>query len=211
MAHTARPFSYYRRVFYNGQSKSSVLASLRDKRIIDVGCGLTPYAEDSMFRACHEYGIEFYGVDPLIDTNITFGFRERALARATGSTGHFDINAPGLERALSGRAEKLPFADEGVDEILCCYLLFVWIEDEELLADILGEFLRVLKPGGVAKHYPLYEWRLMRFKSQRLMNILARFRIKQTFVHGGRDLRVTPAMLTEMVRLTCSEDQRSPG
>ena len=67
-----------------------------------------------------------------------------------------------------------------------------------LLIKILEEFLRVLKPGGVAKLYPLPEWRLMRFQSLRLNQLLNRFSIEQRFVHGGVDFRVTPAMLTEM-------------
>ena len=201
MLHTARPFSYYRKVFYKSQSKSAVLKSLQDKRIVDVGCGYTPYAEDSMFRACHDVGIEFYGVDPLIGTDIKFGFKERAMARATGGSGHFSTHPPGFSKALAASAEKLPFEDQSVDEILCSYLLFVWIEDEEVLADILGEFLRVLKSGGLVKLYPLYEWRFMRFKNKRLRNILANFKVEQTFVHGGRDFRVTPSMLTEMTKI----------
>ena len=92
MMHTARPFAYYRKVFYQNQSKSAVLNSLQDKRVVDVGCGYTPYAEDSMFRACHDAGIEFYGVDPLVGTDIKFGFNERALARATGGSGYFSTN-----------------------------------------------------------------------------------------------------------------------
>ena len=201
MVHTARPFSYYRKVFYRGQPKAAVLNSLQGKRVVDVGCGYTPYAEDSMFRACHDAGIDFYGVDPLIGTDIKFGFKERAMARATGGSGRFSTHPPGLSKALSVSAEQLPFEDQSVDEILCSYLLFVWIEEQEVLADILGEFLRVLKPGGRVKLYPLYEWRFMRFRNKRLQTILSNFRIEQTFVHGGRDWRVTPSMLTEMTKI----------
>jgi SAM-dependent methyltransferase len=200
MLHTARTFSYYRKVFYQGQADAKVLHGLQGKRIVDVGCGYTPYASDSMFRACHDAGIEFYGIDPLIGTDIKFGIKERVLARATGGSGNFSSKAPGLSKALPAGAQDLPFENQSVDEILCSYLLFVWIEDEEVLADIFDEFLRVLKPAGLVKLYPLYEWRLMRFKNQRLKSILANFAIEQTFVHGGADLRVTPSMLTEMTK-----------
>jgi len=198
MVHTARPFSYYRKVFYGGRPAATVLRNLRGRRVVDVACGYTPYAEDSMFRACHDAGVEFYGVDPLIGTDIRFGFRERAVARATGGSGRFNVTPPGIEKALAASAQALPFEDASVDEILCSYLLFVWIEDQELLADIFAEFLRVIKAGGSIKVYPLYDWRFMRFKNQRLRNTLARFRIEQTFVHGGRDWRVTPSMLTTL-------------
>lgn len=201
MMHTARPFSYYRKVFYNSQPETEVLKNLKGKTVVDVGCGYTPYAEDSMFRACHEAGVEFYGVDPLIDNDIEFGIKERALARFTGGSARFNINAPGLSKALPAGAQEMPFEERSVDEILCSYLLFVWIEDEAVLADIIGEFLRVLKPGGVAKLYPLYEWRFMRFRNQGLIHKLAKFNIEQSFVHGGRDWRVTPSMLTSMTKL----------
>ncbi|MFT7286896.1 MAG: SAM-dependent methyltransferase [Halieaceae bacterium] len=198
MLHTARPFDHYRKVFFQGESRSRVLQGLKGKRVIDVGCGYTPYAPDSMFRACHDAGVDFYGVDPLLGTDITFGFRERALARATGGSGYFSKHAPGLAKALPTGAQDLPFEEASIDLILCSYLLFVWIEDEALLADILEEFLRVLKPGGVVKMYPLNEWRVKQFKSARLKRILGNFTIEQTFVHGRGDLRVMPSMLTEM-------------
>ena len=200
MMHTARPFSLYRKVFYNGESEQAILTRLEGKRIVDIGCGYTPYAEDSMFRACHQSGIEFYGVDPIIGEDIAFGFRERALARATGGKGVFSSNPPGIEKALATTAQDLPFENDSVDEILCSFLLFVWIRDEAVLADILSEFLRVLKPGSKAKLYPLHDWRFMRIKSERLKQILDKFQLEQSFIHGGGDLRVMPSMLTEMTK-----------
>jgi ubiquinone/menaquinone biosynthesis C-methylase UbiE len=200
MMHTARPFSYYRKVFYKGQSEAAVLHNLAGKTVVDVGCGYTPYADDSMFRVCHDQGVEFYGIDPLVGENISFDVKDRALARALGSSGRFSTQAPGLENAISASAQDLPFEDNSVDELLCSFLLFVWIEDEPALADILEEFLRVLKPGGVVKLYPLYEWSRMQFTNSKLKSVLRSFSIEQSFVHGGLDFRVTPAMLTEMTK-----------
>lgn len=198
MMHTARSFSYYRKIFYSNESVRAVIERLRGQRIVDIGCGYTPYASDSMFRACHDADIEFYGVDPVIGRNIEFGLKERILARSTGGGGDFSADAPGLSKALAASAQELSFEDESVDEILCSYLLFVWIEDEQLLAEILNEFLRVLRPGGTVKLFPLPEWRFMRFKNQELREVLTKFEIEQTFVHGHGDWRVTPSMLTEM-------------
>jgi SAM-dependent methyltransferase len=200
MMHTASPFSFYRKMFYSGESEQTILTELQGKRIVDIGCGYTPYADDSMFRACQQSGIEFYGIDPLIGEDISFGFKERALARATGGKGVFSYNPPGIEKALATTAQNLPFDNDSVDEILCGFLLFVWIRDESVLADVLSEFLRVLKPGSKAKLYPLYDWRFMRAKSERLQQVLANFRIEQSFIHGHGDLRVMPSMLTEMTK-----------
>ncbi|MFT5573008.1 MAG: SAM-dependent methyltransferase [Cryomorphaceae bacterium] len=201
MMHTARPFAYYRKVFYNRQSEANVLDSLVGKTVVDVGCGYTPYADDSMFRICHDRGIEFYGVDPLIGEDIKFGIKDRALARVLGSRGRFSAQPLGFENAISASAQDLPFQDNSVDELLCSFLLFVWIEDESALADILEEFLRVLKPGGVVKLYPLYQWHRMQFSNPKLNSVLSSFTIEQSFVHGGLDFRVTPAMLTELTKV----------
>jgi hypothetical protein len=104
MMHTDRPFPYYRKVSYQGQSRSAVLHSLKGQRVVDVGRGYTPYASDSVFRACHDAGIEFYGIDSLIGTDKKFGLNEKMLVRATGGRDIFNAKAPGLSRALSATA-----------------------------------------------------------------------------------------------------------
>lgn len=200
MMHTARSFAYYRKIFYHNASRATLLRRLRGKCIVDVGCGYTPYASDSMFRACHDAGVDFYGVDPLIKRDMVFSFRDRALARATGGRGRFSNRPPGVSRALSGTAQALPFDDESVDEILCSYLLFVWIEDEKALAEIFEEFHRVLKPGGVARLFPLHDWQQVQPAMPKLRKILAKFSVEQTFVPAGYRPRVMSAMLTEMTR-----------
>ncbi len=200
MLHTARPFSYYRKVFYAGASAKKVLDNLEAKRIVDIGCGYTPYAEDSMFQACHANGVEFFGVDPVLSQAPSLGVREKAMARLFGGRGRFDANAPGLERALANSADELPFEDDSVDQILCSYLMFVWLEDEAQLAEIFSEFYRVLKAGGVIKLYPFHQWRFTRFTNAKLKAALNGFEITQSFVHGGLDLRVTPSMLTEFYK-----------
>lgn len=200
MMHTARSFAYYRKIFYHNQSRATVLRRLQGKRIVDVGCGFTPYATDSMFRACHDAGIDFYGVDPLIKPNMAFNFRDRALAMATGGSGRFSNRPPGVSRALCGTAQALPFEDQSVDEILCSYLLFVWIEDEQTLADIFEEFHRVLKCGGVARLFPLHDWQQVNANSPRLRKVLAKLSVEQSFVPAGYRPRVMSAMLTEMTR-----------
>ena len=53
VVNTSRPFSYYRKVFFNDRSEVSILETLQGKKLVDIGCGYTPYAEDSMFRACY--------------------------------------------------------------------------------------------------------------------------------------------------------------
>ncbi len=200
MMHTARPFSVYRKVFYGGKSSHSVLRQLQGKRVVDVGCGYTPFMRDSMFRACHDAGIAFYAVDPLLEEDMQFGLRQWLLARATGARGRFQRNAPGLSRALNARAQDLPFEDNSMDEILCSYLLFVWLKDEKLLAEVFAEFLRVLKPGGRVQLYPLHDWRNLSISDSALLTLLDSFTVEQCFVHGGLDPRIMPSMLTRLTK-----------
>ncbi|MEM6583802.1 MAG: class I SAM-dependent methyltransferase [Pseudomonadota bacterium] len=202
MLHTARPFDLYRKIFFGGRSRSGVLRDLQHKTIVDIGCGYTPYARDSMFRACHDAGIEFYGVDPLIGQEVSFGLKEKALAIATGGAGKFSKRAPGLDKAISAQAQNMPFDDASVDEILCCFLLFVWINDEVVLKDILQECLRVLKPGGSLKLFPLRELRFVDIHNRELNLLLEQFSVEQTFIHGYGDIRVMPAMLTKLTRMS---------
>lgn len=196
MLHTSRSFGFYRRVFYQGMPEEALLASLKNRRVVDVGCGYTPYAQDSMFQACHRAEIEFYGVDPVLKTTPSFGFKERALAKLVGSSGRFNTNAAGLKKALPATAQSLPFDDQSVDEVLCSYLLFVWIEDERLLADIFNEFDRVPKPDGVLKLYPLFKWNQAGFTEPAFLDVLGKYFVKQQFVHNGLDFRVLPSFLT---------------
>jgi len=72
---------------------------------------------------------------------------------ATGN-GQMNRHAPGQDNAIATCADKLPFADNSVDLILSCYILFIWIADEDILEAIFSECHRVLKPGGRVKIFP---------------------------------------------------------
>ena len=173
--HTARSFDVYRRMFYQNRPAPVVLASLQGKRVVDVACGYTPYAPDSMFQACHSADIEFYGVDPVLSETLVPGFADRALSKWTGGSGEFLKHPPGIERALSATAQSLPFEDGSVDEILCGFLLWVWIEDDQVLADVLQEASRVLRPGGSLKVFPLPQWRKLAPRNPALRRALSDF------------------------------------
>lgn len=201
MMHTARPFSVYRRVFYPGRSADTVLAELHGRRVVDVGCGFTPFMSDSMFQACHRAGIEFYGVDPVLEGNPGFGPREWLLARATGSRAQFNRHAGGLERAVPATAENMPFEAGSVDEILCSYLLFVWIEDQAQLASVFDEFHRVLIKGGSVQLYPMPAWREDGITHPALKRAIGRFNLSQRLVRGGLDPRIIPAMVWRLVKV----------
>jgi SAM-dependent methyltransferase len=198
--HTARSFATYRRMFYGNRPAAAVLASLAGKRVVDLACGYTPYAPDSMFQACRAAGIDFYGVDPVLSDPLTAGVSDRLLARWTGGSGEFLSAPPGLERALDATAESLPFADGCVDEMLCGFLLWVWLRDERVLADVFDEAARVLRPGGSMKLFPLPRWRWLRPREPALREALDCFDVSQRFVRGHRRSRTLSAMSTTLVR-----------
>ena len=179
---TGRSFRYYRRLFFNGDSATQVLRDLRQSRILDIGCGLTPYVNNSMFQACYRAQVEFYGIDPKLGQGFRLGAFDRAKTLATG--GVIDPNPPGLERAIAASADDLPFADESVDLILSCYLLHAWIIDERLLDGIFKEFYRVLKPGGRVKIFPAPPYVASRIRYPELRRTLAGFSVEEKFYAG---------------------------
>lgn len=93
--HMARSFAVYRRMFYRNRPASRVLGSLQGRRVVDVACGYTAHAPDSMFQARHATGIEFYGVDPVLSEPLVPGMADRILARWTGGSGAFLDDPPG--------------------------------------------------------------------------------------------------------------------
>ena len=180
---TARPFAYYRKVFFKNQSEISTLANLQGKKSVDIGCGYTPYTEDSMFRACYGAGIEFYGVDPIIEENITFKAGDSVFTRLTGGSGRFSPYVPGLDRAICAMADDLPFPDNEIDTILSCWLIPIWINKEEELLNIFTEFHRILKIGGTINLYPLPDWNSFQFKNRALKSLLKKFNFTQEFIY----------------------------
>jgi SAM-dependent methyltransferase len=177
---TGRSFAYYRKIFFSKQCPRNVLSSLADKKIVDIGCGLTPYVSNSMFQACHKAGVEFYGVDPKLAAGFKFGLFDRAKIRAVGGGG-MNKDAPGLKRCIGTFANDLPFEDKSVDLFLSCYVLFVWISDEEILESIFSEFLRVLKPGGEVRIYPAPYYCKDEIKKPGLRALMQQFEVKQQF------------------------------
>jgi SAM-dependent methyltransferase len=197
---TSRPFAYYRYVFFYNASEAQVLQQLRGKTIVDLGCGTTPYLADSMFQECRAAGIDFYGVDPIIKPDIKFRKRYRVMSKLAGGSTNFQANAPGLEKALSTLANDLPFKDGEIDLALSCWLMFVWLNDEDLLASIFDELYRVLKPGGTAMFYPMPEKSFINVSSPRLKKAMSRFEISQYHNKTNIALRVTPSFTTIFTR-----------
>jgi ubiquinone/menaquinone biosynthesis C-methylase UbiE len=107
----------------------------KDKRILDIGCGIG----GPSFEMATTHGAEVVGIDleaPLI---------ERAQQRA--------VNLGLVDRCTfqTTEAGPLPFADETFDVVISSGA-FTQTADK---SGILGESLRVLRPGG---HLRCYEW-----------------------------------------------------
>ena len=195
---TGRPFSFYRRVFFEDRGESEVLDDLRGKRILDVGCGLTPYTADSMFQACYREDIEFYGVDPKLDGVFEFGAFDRAKVLFTKGQG-LEPDAPGEERRLGIYADDLPFEDESVDLILSSWALFVWIADPQILNSVLAEAARVLKEGGEVRIYPTPNLEDIRATVDPA--VLQAFELEQVFLAEVSVLNLPPAFRTTFKKL----------
>jgi SAM-dependent methyltransferase len=203
---TGRSFDYYRKIFFDNDSFSAVLQELQGQCILDIGCGLTPYASDSMFQACYRDGVDFYGIDPKLAEGFKLGPFDRAKIMATGG-GTMNHDAPGLEKGIATLADDLPFEDESVDLILSCYLLFAWIGEEDILETIFREFYRVLKPGGVVKIFPTPNYDAGKIRHSGLAQIMRGFDVEQEFFASAlRRTQFPPAYLRTMHKPSCTGD-----
>jgi len=189
---TGRSFAYYRKIFFGNRSQGEVLRTLEGKRVVDVGCGLTPYVSDSMFQICRKQGIDFFGVDP----KFADGFRLRPLdvakIRAVGGRGKISPRAPGLEKCVGAHADELPFDDGSIDLILSNFLLYAWIQDESILENIYREFHRVLNVGGEVRIYPAPELEVNRTRHAGLREVMEKFEITQRFTARWLNLAQYP-------------------
>ncbi|MBL4866919.1 MAG: methyltransferase domain-containing protein, partial [Pseudomonadales bacterium] len=178
---TGRKFAYYRRTFFDSRSESEVLNSVKDKIIVDIGCGLTPYITESMFQVCRQNNIDFFGVDPKLKEGFKFGLFDKLKVIIIGGSGSIDSNAKGLEKGIATLADDLPFKEESTDLILSCFLIYAWINDETILENIFREFHRVLKPGGQIKIYPTPHLNFLKAKTPEFSEIISNFEIEQKF------------------------------
>lgn len=178
---TGRSFAYYRKVFFGNHSEREVLRTLEGKRVIDVGCGLTPYVSDSMFQIFRKQGIDFFGVDPKFANNFRLRPLDVAKIRAVGGRGRISAQVPGLEKCVAAPADELPFDDGSIDLILSNFLLYAWIQDEAILANIYREFHRVLNDGGEVRIYPAPDLQTVRTRNSDLRAMMKKFDITQRF------------------------------
>ena len=184
---TGRKFAYYRKTFFDSKSETEVLDSLKGKKIVDIGCGLTPYITESMFQECRKNDIDFYGVDPKLEEGFKFGPFDKFKVMIIGGSGSIDPNAQGLEKGIATLADDLPFEDKSTDLILSCFLIYAWINDEAVLESIFREFHRILKPGGQVKIYPTPYKTSLKTKTAGFKDIMSDFDIEQKFT--GLQLR----------------------
>mgnify|MGYP001824278574 CR=1 FL=1 len=197
---TGRSFSYYRKVFFGNSSQREVLSALEGKRVVDVGCGLTPYVSDSMFQICREQGIEFFGVDPKFADGFSLSPLDSAGIRLVGGRGRISLNAPGLENCIGATADDLPFDDGSVDMILSNFLLYAWIQDEEVLENIYREFYRVLNNDGEVRIYPAPQLDVDKIRYAGLREVMNQFEIRQRFSARWLNLAMYPPAYTMTMR-----------
>jgi SAM-dependent methyltransferase len=196
---TGRSFAYYRKIFFENQPKERVLRLLAGKRIVDVGCGLTPYVSDSMFQVCAHEGIDFFGVDPKFSEDFRLSPLDVAKIRAVGGRGKIRLRPSGLGKCFATSADELPFDDGSIDMILSNFLLYAWIRDEGVLENIYREFHRVLNHAGEVCIYPAPYLDVDRIRSPGLREAMKQFEIRRRFT--GRLLnpgKYPPAYIMNM-------------
>lgn len=188
---TTRPLRFYQKTLFDGQSKEQLEQQLKGKVLVDIGCGLTPFIEDSMFQWCRRHGITFYGVDPKVKDGFRFGLFDRLKSRATGARTMPDPGIAGLDKTIATYADNLPFDDNSVDIILSCWLVLSWIRDDTMLLNTFREFDRVLKPGGSIRVFPTDSIEQLEKQYPLAWQQIRHFHISQRFI-GSADIANLP-------------------
>lgn len=197
---TTRPFHFYRKVLFNNQTKHQIKTELQGKVLVDVGCGLTPFIEDSMFQWCRRHNIEFYAVDPKVKDGFKFGPFDRLKSFATGARTAPNPNIEGLDKTIASFADDLPFEDQSVDIVLSCWLIFSWIRSDDLLTKTFKEFDRILKPGGTIRIFPTENWQGIQRKYPQLTQALSEYSVKQRFMFSPDIASMPPSFATQFTK-----------
>ncbi len=126
-------------VYYERPAVVSLLPSLTNTRVLDVGCGSGWYAEYLLNQGakvtCFDVNQEFVNI-----TQSRVGNRARILQ--------------------ADLAQPLKFASDGEFDLVVCPLVMHYLKDWE---EPLCEFYRVLQPQGVlvfSTHHPFMDWQL---------------------------------------------------
>jgi SAM-dependent methyltransferase len=183
VAMTCRSYEEYVRMFDLDE------ASLHGKQVLDVAGGASSFtadarnrgllavAADPMYAQSHE-DIDVHGKEEIkVSTNKLAGLQHKF---SWDYYGNLEQHKAGRERSLqlflqdyarsgaegtyySAMLPNLPFADNSFDMALCSHFLFLYAEqfDYSFHLESLRELVRVCKPGGEIRIYPI-----LNFQSQ---------------------------------------------
>ncbi|MCG8672958.1 MAG: class I SAM-dependent methyltransferase [Pseudomonadales bacterium] len=201
---TTRPLQFYRKTLFNNLPEETLAKELQAQTIIDIGCGLTPFIEDSMYQWCQRQGIDFYAVDPKVKNGFKFGTFDRIKSYATGAKTTPNPNIGGLDKTIASYANDLPLENQSVDIVISCWLIFSWLRSDAILKEVFKEFDRVLKPGGSIRIFPTPDLEQLNRKFPGLATQLESdgYEIKQKFFMTGNLASVPPSFATFFVKPT---------
>ena len=141
-----------------------------------------------------------------MDPKFADGFRlsplDVAKIRAVGGRGKICPQAPGLEKCFGASADELPFDDGSIDLILSNFLLYAWIQDQDILENIYREFHRALNDGGEVRIYPAPDLDVDRTRNSGLREVMKKFEIRQRFSARWMNLaKYPPAYIMTMRKI----------
>lgn len=117
--------------------------------VLDLGAG----DHERFSREAGQHGINVVSLNPFLVRPID------RLQVKTGQHYEFPWTAPPETwqgQSVAGLAQELPFKEESFDTVVSCLAVPGYIETQDY-ETILSEMNRVLKPGGVAYLFPLFE------------------------------------------------------
>ncbi|OXM84147.1 class I SAM-dependent methyltransferase [Paenibacillus rigui] len=128
--------------------------------------------------------------------------RHRSLREASMHTFAGHMRESGVERYVSAKLPELPFNEHSFALVLCSHFLFLYQDqfDEQFHLDAIRELIRVCRPGGQVRIYPLLSLQWVRYPQlERLMQQLSQDGIRAELI--ASELPFIPGS-TELLCLT---------
>ncbi|MFC5531984.1 class I SAM-dependent methyltransferase [Cohnella yongneupensis] len=109
----------------------------------------------------------------------------------------------GRKRYISAALPNLPFADDTFSLVVCSHFLFLYADsfDERFHAAAIDEILRVLKPGGQLRIYPLVslKWEEISYLDRLIDGVSGKARA--TLISTGLPFTPRPSSLLRLVKM----------
>ncbi|MDP2934639.1 MAG: class I SAM-dependent methyltransferase, partial [bacterium] len=147
-----------------------------DALIIDLGSG----TKQNLSREAREFGLKSKIIS--IDPRLGLDAKEDLELPLSSKRDRKQGRANPEPYTLAGLGQALPIKNESVHRIFALYSVPYYLENQDEIEDNLSEMIRVLKPGGVIRIFPIMQNQLSQVEDflKKQKNIKSSFSLKES-------------------------------